>query len=85
MKAVYLWISILLFAATGCADENYDYGDKGAPKVEYAIDPVSMVRLDVVTVGQNVQFVGDNFASVHKISINDVEVAIGSTTRRHDP
>ena len=81
MKAVYLWISILLFAATGCADENYDYGDKGAPKVEYAIDPVSMVRLDVVTVGQNVQFVGDNFASVHKISINDVEVAIGSTTR----
>ena len=81
MKAIYLWISILLFAATGCADENYDYGDKDAPKIEYAIDPVSMVRLDEVTVGQAVQFVGDNLGSVHKISINGVEVAIGSTTR----
>lgn len=81
MKAVYLWIFTVLFAATGCTDEDFSYGDKGAPKVDYAIDPVAMVRLDEVTVGQSVQFVGANFASVSKITVNDVEVAVGTTTR----
>lgn len=81
MKAIYYYMFVVLLAATGCADENFGYGDKGVPKVEYAIDPVEMVRLDEVIVGQTVQFVGDNFSSVNKISINDVEVAIGTTTR----
>lgn len=80
MKAVYLWIFTVLFAATGCADEDFSYGDKGAPRVDYAIDPVEMVRLDVVTVGQPVQFIGDNLSSVNKITVNDVEVAVGSAT-----
>ena len=50
MKAIYYYMFVVLLAATGCADENFGYGDKGVPKVEYAIDPVEMVRLGVMSV-----------------------------------
>lgn len=41
-------------------------------------DPVNYQELDTLMIGQLIQIVGDNFMSVSKISINNVDVPIGT-------
>lgn len=41
-------------------------------------DPVNYQELDTLMIGQLIQIVGDNFMSISKISINNVDVPIGT-------
>ncbi len=82
MKKIYLYLLLALPAVwTGCKDDDYSYGDKGAPEVSAIIDPANMVVLDAVTVGQFVEVAGQNMRSVNKLTINDTEVAVSTVTK----
>ncbi len=83
MKIRIIYLTLLLSASMlwGCKDEDYSYGDKGAPQVDRVVDPVTYAISDEVSIGQMIEVVGSNMRSVSSVTINGTEVPLSLVTR----